>query len=110
MKLVLSFNDPQRANARRRPDRGGLSALGMRGNKDDTGPAERSGSDLHRGQGRKGGFANCYFLNAAMKSFSSIGLLLLMVPSMKSLADGVYFPFHTSRNICLLALKKQSAS
>ena len=51
-----------------------------------------------------------FFLKASTNSFSSMGLLLLMDPMMKSFADGVYLPLQTSRNICLLALKKQSAS
>src|SRR5262245_37474135 len=50
------------------------------------------------------------FLKAATNSFRSIGLLLLMAPVRKSLAEGTCLPFQTSRNICFEDLKKQSAS
>src|SRR5262245_2891355 len=50
------------------------------------------------------------FLKAATKSFRRSGLLLLMVPIRKSLAEGTCLPFQTSRNISFEALKKQSAS
>ena len=54
--------------------------------------------------GRRGNLGAVHaHLNAETKSLSIIGLLLLMVPSRKSFADGVYFPFHTSRNICFEA-------
>ena len=45
-----------------------------------------------------------------MNSLSIIGLLLLIAPVMKSVAEGVFFPVHTSRKIFEVDLKKQSAS
>ena len=45
-----------------------------------------------------------------MNSLSISGLLLLIAPVMKSVADGVFFPLHTSRKIFDVDLKKQSAS
>ena len=48
--------------------------------------------------------------NSLPKSFSIIGLLLLIRPIRKSVAEGLCLPFQTSMNISGVALKKQSAS